>query len=425
VRQQTLSFLNHKSRLAKFSFFLLPLFFIYFADAVLSYTFPIIAEKQVGSNTLLGIVMSLSSVAGILCDFTFPTFFRGTTWRFQMMFGILLAVLFPISIHISIFFLPFFFSLFASIVWGIYYEALMFSQQDLVVAEETPKEYARSWGILYALTLIGSVVGPLLGAQLLLRPIVEHTAAVLVLQCVALLLALTIIWYFKKEHDEERHGHQKFSIIKLGLECVRNLKRWEILSLAIFPAIIMGITTEWIEASYWTLGGLFGEAINTANPGLSWTVVMLYSLPFIFGSIILARLNVTTHKKHWSQLALLAGGIILSTIFLTRVNIILLYVVIAVSSFFFAFATPLNDAVYSDLIARFDGNKLALVGLAKANSSLAYIIAPIVMGMVADRSDYYATFGIIGIMAVVVAIILLIITPRKLRLPEKEIAHVR
>lgn len=421
MRRPVVTLITHKLGTSRFFLYILPLFFIFFADAILSYTFPIIAERYLGSNTLLGVVMALSSVAGITCDLLFPSLFRGTRWTLQLFMGIVLALLFSLSIHISVFFLPLFFAILASVVWGIYYEMLVFAEQEMVVSEEERQNYTRSWGILYATTLFTSVVGPIIGAQLLLQPIGVHTSTILLLQSIALCLSVLLLWFFKRKNA--RHATEspdRKSSLQPLFEFLASIKHWRILWFAVLPAILMGITTEWIEATYWMLGGLFGQEINDGG-SFSWAIVLLYSAPFMIGSAILARINIAVGKKYWSQIALLVGGLILSGVPLVRENIPALYSLIFISSFFFAFASPLNDAVYSDLIDRVKGNKLYLVGLAKANSSVAYIVSPIVMGIIADSTGYYVAFGFLGFIAVGVALILLLMTPRKLRLPQTEI----
>lgn len=425
MRRPAVALITHKLGSSRFYLFILPLFFIFFADAILSYTFPIIAERYLGSNTLLGIVMGLSSVAGITCDLLFPSLFRGTRWTTQLFLGVALALSFTLSIHLSVFFLPLFFAILASVIWGIYYEMLVFAEQEMVVSEEERKNYTRSWGILYATTLFTSVVGPIIGAQLLLQPIGVHTGTILLLQSIALCLSVFILWFFKRRNMQHAlQSPERRSALQPLLEFIASLRHWRILWFAVLPAILMGITTEWIEATYWMLGGLFGQEINDGG-AYSWAIVLLYSAPFMIGSAILAKLNIAVGKKYWSQVALLLGGIILSGVPLAQGNLPVLYSLILVSSFFFAFASPLNDAVYSDLIDRLKGNKLYLVGLAKANSSIAYIVSPVVMGIVADSNGYYLTFGFLGFMAVAVSLILLFITPRKLRLPQAAVQEVK
>jgi MFS family permease len=86
---------------------------------------------------------------------------------------------------------------------------------------------------------------------------------------------------------------------------------------------------------------------------------------------------------------------------------------------------PLDDAIFSDLQKRLGKHGLHLIGLSQASYSVAYIIAPTFMGFLADKVGYNSSFAIIGIIAAAIGIFLLIITPRKLRMPQKELSQVQ
>jgi MFS family permease len=62
-----------------------------------------------------------------------------------------------------------------------------------------------------------------------------------------------------------------------------------------------------------------------------------------------------------------------------------------------------------------------MMGLSSSTLSLAYIIGPILAGFIAQMVGEKMTFSIMGIFMSVVAIFLLMVTPRKLRLPQTEI----
>ena len=85
---------------------------------------------------------------------------------------------------------------------------------------------------------------------------------------------------------------------------------------------------------------------------------------------------------------------------------------------------PLDDAIFSDLQERLREKDIYLIGLSQAAYSIAYIIAPSIMGFIADRVGYNSMFSFLGIFAFVIGIILLIVTPKKLRLPQKELSKV-
>lgn len=397
--------------------FTLPLFFIFLADSILSYIFPIIVEQKLNSNLLMGIVISASSLIGVVCDLAFPQLLKEKTWRFQLISGIIIALFFPILLHLSGLVAALALFLLASMLWGVYYELLLFAQQEFIVTEEKTKSYSRDWGIVFGATQLTWIMGPIIGSLLLQQIDLARTTIVLVLQALALVFTFVLI-FFTPYHHKVKKTESK---IKIAFDLFRELGYWRVLSRAILPVLIMGIMVEIIEATFWTIGGLFGREVMMEG-GFDWILFTAFSVPLIIGSMVLAKLNIRSHKKLLSQVALLICGILLAAVYLSNLNNLLLLTLVGVSSLFFAFASPLNEAVYSDLIDRVGADKqLHLLGLAKANSSAAYIVTPIVVGFLADQTGYHMTFALVGLFAVFVAVFLLIISPRKIHLPEAEI----
>jgi MFS family permease len=406
-----------RSKISIVLIFTLPLFFIFLADSILSYIFPIVVEQKLNSNLLMGIVMSASSVIGVVCDLSFAQLLKERTWKFQLISGIIVAVSFPIILHISELVAAFALFLLASMLWGIYYELLLFAQQEFIVTEEKTKSYSRDWGIVFGTIQLTWITGPIIGSLLLQQISVARTVIVITLQVIALIFTFILIFFTPYHHKVQLTKSKIKSVFNL----FRELGYWKILSRAILPVLIMGIMTEIIEATFWTIGGLFGREV-TGSDGFDWIIFTAFSVPLIIGSMILARLDIHHHKKLLSQLALLVCGVLLAMVYFSKSSTGLLLIIVAVSSLFFAFASPLNEAVYSDLIGRIGGDKqLHLLGLAKANSSVAYIITPIIVGFLADRTGYHSTFALVGVFAIVISVVLLVISPRKIHLPEREI----
>jgi MFS family permease len=146
----------------------------------------------------------------------------------------------------------------------------------------------------------------------------------------------------------------------------------------------------------------------------------LYQLPSLFVGLIMARMNVYEGKKRLATVFLLISGIFLGLLgFLNSIYLVLASVFIA--STLLAVSFPLTNGVYSDIVARMGRERKHLIGLSNSTLSLAYIIGPILAGLIAKWVGEEKTFSVMGGITVVVAIFLLIVTPRKLRLPEKEI----
>ena len=81
----------------------------------------------------------------------------------------------------------------------------------------------------------------------------------------------------------------------------------------------------------------------------------------------------------------------------------------------------MTEAVYSDITERMGYEGKHMMGLSSSTLSLAYIIGPVMAGGIAQLVGERLTFSVMGILMALVALILLIVTPRKLRLPQSEI----
>jgi len=104
--------------------FLIPLLLIYFTDSILSFIFPIVVENLSDSNTLLGLIMSLSALIGLICDLIFPQYLKKHSWRFMLFLAIIIEFIFLLTTIFGQMFQVIGFFLLGSLIWGIYYELL-------------------------------------------------------------------------------------------------------------------------------------------------------------------------------------------------------------------------------------------------------------------------------------------------------------
>ncbi len=410
---QALHLFNKKTILTprRIVLFCFPLFFIFLADSVMSYIFPILVAKTTQSNTILGIIMALSSLLGILCDFIFPQLLRNRSWRFQLTVGIIIAFLFPVFSNLGAFFSLIFFFIIATLIWGVYFEFLQFSQQSFVILEDSPNEYSKDWGILFLIYELTINIGPIVGSFLLKQHVLTSNLTVNLFQILSLIFALFIMM-----NMPNHRGTAVESQIQKTLNVIKELRYWERLGERVWPAILAGVTVSFVSASFWTVGGLLGMEM-AGDSGYDWVVMVLFGVPLILGSLFLTKIPVHVHKKRFSQLSLLVGGMCLMTLIFFKNQPLLVLGIIAISSFAISFAGPLNEAVYSDLLERSGKSKMHLLGIAKSNSSFAYIIAPLCSGFLADKTNYYFTLSVVGGVAVVISGLLLLFSPRKIKLP--------
>jgi len=91
------------------------------------------------------------------------------------------------------------------------------------------------------------------------------------------------------------------------------------------------------------------------------------------------------------------------------------------SSIAISISYPLIEGVYSDIVARMGKEKKEMIGLTSSVVNISYVVWPPIAGLITTRVGERMTFGVVGAITVVTAIILIFVTPKKLRLPQEEI----
>lgn len=401
-----------KLRGRTFSYFLLPTLLFFIADATMSYFFPVFVGTALDSNLAVGAVMALSSFTGIIFDAVAPRLLRGRSWLWMLSF---VGILSPLFIWLTFSgeqmreLLPF---LGAAIVWGIYFELLTFAQQAYVLTRKR-QSFSRVWSVIYVIVQFCGMLGPLLGSYLLFANRGSVLVGLSLLPLTALLFLLAgrqtgLINVRKRHHEHPTTSDVHFSA--LG-----EARAYLLLLRAIYPAVIVNTSLEFIDASFWTLGGLFALQLGGGDYG--WLIIVVYQLPLLLGSMLLANIQISTGKKRLSQLALLIGSTGLILLGVVPPTLLVVGLIVLLSSLAFAVAVPLSLSVYSDLAQRGGIASPYIQSALQATSSIGYLSAPLIVGFAADRFGYGPAFAFVGAVIAIIALILLFTTQRKLHVP--------
>jgi len=404
-------------------YFAIPVAIFHLTDALMSYIFPIIIEDSVFSNFALGLIMGFSSFVGFFCDITFPQLLKNLTWRSKLVLGIFISFLFPLFTSLGRIHsladntaLAVLFFLGASAAWGVYFELVAFSKREFVVKEDKSHLYSKDWGVMYMISEVAVVFGPIIGGLLIKLSIVHSTMVTMILQAIALTLAVFVVSVLNKN---ERNGVNAAQDYKFNI--FTEVKFWLKFLKKINTLIVASITLVFVESAFWTIGGLLGIQLFGGQNYIDWIVIIAYSVPIIIGGIIVSKLGIKTGKKRLYLTSMLLGGICLTMLLFVQDKFTVLLTVF-VASLSLSFAHPLSEAVFSDLLERLNGSKQHLIGLNLSTGSLAYIIGPVIIGFLSDKFGYLIALGLVGIFVCIVSFVLIFFTPVKLRLPIKEIA---
>jgi MFS family permease len=180
-------------------------------------------------------------------------------------------------------------------------------------------------------------------------------------------------------------------------------------------SVFMGL----IDSFFWTVGTIYTEKLANIN-WLGNMFLPFYTLPSLFMGFIVARWGIYQGKKRLAEKLLFISGLLLSFLIFSD-SIFWLLLMVFVSSLLLAIVYPLVDGVYSDVTARMGSERRHMIGLSNSTMSLAYVVGPIMAGIIANFVGEKMTFIVIGMLTAFVSGILLLTTPKKLKLPQVEI----
>lgn len=389
--------------------FSLVLFFLFLGDAILSFWVPNLLQDTLGDSLVMGLVMSFSSVIGFGMDLIFPQLIQGVTVKRLVMFSATTSLLFSITLLTALQLPVIWIFLLAMAIWGVYYEFFGFAEQQFIADTLPLKLRSSGWAFYGVFKNLAYFLGPLIGAWVVLKG--DYLPPVSAIFFV--IVGFAVLLLFKRGHE------RKFDVEFKKVNLISEISHWKVLFVHVWPVVILSLVLGLIDSTFWTTGTVLTEKLARTNFAGSF-FLSLYQLPSMFVGLIMAKFVISEGKKKLAMMLLLGSGMFLLAIGFVQ-SVYLVLVLVFLSSTLLAVCYPLTNAVYSDIVAKMGRERKHLIGLTSSSVSIAYIIGPIVAGFVTKMVGSEKTFSVMGAVTVVVAILLLIVTPRKIKLPESEI----
>lgn len=389
--------------------FLIILFFVLLSDAVLSDWVPGYLQNVLGSPFKMGLMMALSSVVGFGMDLIFPQLLRSSGVRKLAGGALLGALIFLVSMLSSTWWSYLLILVMGMAAWGIYYELDSFMTQQFVAGVAPSHERSSVWGVVGVVRNAAYFLGPIVGGY-----VVYYGDRVVVLGSMAVLLFAYLLFLMIRLPTEREIDHHEVSI-----NLKEEIGHWYILGMRVWPILITSFVVGLIDATFWTSGTVLTDRLAENSMFGGW-FLSAYMFPFLFAGLLVARWGVDVGKKRWAARFLLIGALSLMLVGFVK-SVFLLLLVVAVAGLFIAMAFPLIDSVYTDLVARARKGRKHIMGMSSATFSLAYVVGPILSGFISGKLGEEMTFTMVGLAVCVVAIVLLVVTPKKLKLPQDEL----
>lgn len=394
----------------------LVMFFYYFGDTIMSYISPIVINSYVSNQVILGLIISTSSMIGLLCDTLFAKIFQHKSYPFFAPLTLLSAILFPISFIFFPHITPTF--IFAMAIWGAYYEFARFSHFNFIHAFVKTREHAHAWGILQAFQALALLVAPLLAIFFFdINKFLPFWVAIGFF-VISLIGFYWMSWKWKKH---VRH-HVIESQPPIPATLMQKVKIWHLLIKKIWPIFVFLLILTVLDSSFWTVGTLLSEELRHTS-WLGSFLIPAYIFPSIIVTLLAPRLAWRFGKKRVSFITAIIGSLILlagGLIFPGGGFVI----VVLLSSLFIEVSYPEIYAVFEDYVARLGVFGNDMVGLEGAAISLGFIAGPILAGILAsflgNQNAIVCFAGLFGLTAVLA----LSKVPRKIKMPQQELLEI-
>lgn len=385
-------------------------FVVALSDSVMAFWIPGFMQNTTGSALLMGIIMGFSSVVGVASDVLLPRYIKNTSLRRIFLFAIFTCILFSVVMFASTY-LPFVLLFLLGVaLWGVYFELLSFARHIFIAGATTHKYHTAGAALLGVFISLAYTVGPLIAGILLKNG--DRSVLIGAISLSFIAIALAVFLLPGKKGEAEDGG---------GDNITKEIRHYGELIGYVWPVVVAGFLFGIIDAVFWTSGTVLSEQMAQNSP-LGSFVVPAYMFPSIFMGLVLVKLRIYEHKKKLSEIALFLAGTMLVMLSLTS-NAFTTIIIILASSVFFSISRPLMDGVNADFNERMGRRQSFNIGLTNASFSMAYIIGPVLSGLFSTLFGERSAIALVGLFVAAVSFVLIITTPRKIRLPESKIVE--
>jgi predicted MFS family arabinose efflux permease len=390
--------------------YLLSLMILFWAtyDGIITFISPLIMTASGLSGTQMGIIIGTSSISGAFFDFIACRIFKNMFFRRMFLIMFILCFFYPLILFQANTFLIY---LIAMAMWGIYYDLKNFAEFDFVARHIEPKEHASSFGIIQVFTSLGYLIAPIL-AGLAIGEAIDWKPFLIswIFLGISIIFFIYLIILTKKYKNKTSDSEA----IPKKVSFLKEINLWEKIGRTILPVLILTLVLNFIDAFFWTIGPLLAESFRDA-PQFSGFFMTAYSLPVLLAGWFVGSITAKYGKKKTAFISLLLGSLLLSTLFLFE-NFLPIIGVIFLSSILMSLSWPAINGAYADYIDETKRAAKEISGLQDLFTNIGYIIGPIFAGILFDAIGGAASFSILGLFGVVIAIVLLIITPKHIKI---------
>lgn len=176
-----------------------------------------------------------------------------------------------------------------------------------------------------------------------------------------------------------------------------------------------------LEAFFWTLAPLYAKSSSLKTFG--GLFLTAYALPALFVGWFVGYFTERFGKKRTAFMGVLIGSFILS-FFAFVPNFTMSILVVFIAMFFISTSLPAINSAYADYISKTPQVEGEIEGLEDFAFNIGYVAGPLSAGILADLFSIPVAFSVLGVIGVILAVILLSVTPRHINI-RPTLAHIK
>lgn len=289
---------NNGQKTPIYLFSLVVLFWTIF-DSIMQYLTPLLIEKNGFSNSMIGLIIGSSSIAGAFFDFLVCKFFKNTHFRrvFLIMFAI--CFVYPVLLWQA---QTFWFFVFVMAVWGIYFDLYGFGTFDFIGRHTRKADHSPSFGMVQIFRALGGMLAPLIIGLVIINSIDWRAFALgWLFLIIGFILFVVLVILMRKRQTVGVYPVCPVRRKNLFVE----LHLWRKLGRLMMPVLFMTFYLFFIEAFFWTLAPLYAESFELKQFG--GLFLAAYTLPALMVGWFVGPLTKHFGKKRTGGCFLFAG----------------------------------------------------------------------------------------------------------------------
>jgi len=371
-------------------------------EGIISYLIPIWITQNGISDTLMGVIVGSSSVAGALFDFVMCRILKSTFYRRVLLLMFSFSLLFSLILFQAHTFTLF---LLMAVLWGIAFDLANYGNFNFVSHTSEKQEFTDHFGVIQVFKSLGYLLAPILAAAAI-GEVVDWQPFALAWLFLGLGVVMLIILLFltRKVKEEIPQAKQRVNLW-------REFHIWKHIVKILLPVLILTFTLNLFDSAFWTIGPLISQSFNQSFHGL---FMVAYLLPVLLVGWFVGSLTTKLGKKRTAFGALFLGSLIMSFLYFAQSSIFSAILVFA-GSFFLAFAWPSINSAYADYMEETIQYEQEIEGIEDFFVNIGYFVGPILAGFLADLVGIQSAFALFGVLGTFIAIILFTTTPKKIR----------